>query len=102
METLIEFLNIETEMVEGVEYDLQEILEELGIEIGYSMKDVLGKLSKEGDWEFINSSLIEVIYQTAKRLVLEKFPEAEIEYDVDGYNSWFEILNINELEIEDF
>lgn len=66
METLVEFLNIETEMVEEIEYDLQETLEELGIEIEYSMKDVLEKLSNDGDWEYINSSLIEVIYQTAK------------------------------------
>lgn len=101
METLVEFLNIETEMVEEVEYDLQETLEELGIEIEYSMKDVLEKLSNDGDWEYINSSLIEVIYQTAKRLVLEKFPEVEIEYGVAGYCSGFEILNINELEIEE-
>lgn len=101
METLVEFLNIETEMVEEVECDLQETLEELGIEIEYSMKDVLEKLSNDGDWEYISSSLIEVIYQTAKRLVLEKFPEAEIEYEVAGYCSSFEILNINELEIEE-
>ena len=101
METLVDFLNIETEMVEEVEYDLQETLEELGIEIEYSMKDVLEKLSNDGDWEYINSSLIEVIYQTAKRLVLEKFPEAKIEYAVAGYCSGFEILNINELEIEE-
>ena len=40
METLVQFLNIETEMVEEVEYDLQETLEDLGIEIEYSMKDV--------------------------------------------------------------
>lgn len=83
METLVEFLNIETEMVEEVEYDLQETLEELGIEIEYSMKDVLEKLSNDGDWEYINSSLIEVIYQTAKKLVLERFPNAEIEYEVN-------------------
>lgn len=101
MGTLIEFLNIETEMVEGVEYDLQETLEDLGIEIGYSMKDVLEKLSNDGDWEHINSSLIEVIYQTAKKLVLEKFSNAEIEYDVAGYCSEFEILNIDELGIKD-
>lgn len=101
METLVEFLNIETEMVEEVEYDLQETLEELGIEIEYSMKDVLEKLSNDGDWEYINSSLIEVIYQTAKKLVLEKFPNAEIEYEVNGYCSEFEILNIDELEIEE-
>lgn len=101
METLVEFLNIETEMVEEVEYDLQETLEELGIEIEYSMKDVLEKLSNDGDWEYINSSLIEVIYQTAKKLVLEKFPEAEIEYDADEYNNSFEILNIDELKIEE-
>ena len=101
METLVEFLNIETEMVEEVEYDLQETLEELGIEIEYSMKDVLEKLSNDGDWEYINSSLIEVIYQTAKKLVLEKFPNAEIQYDVAGCCSSFEILNINELEIEE-
>ena len=101
METLVEFLNIETEMVEEVEYDLQETLEELGIEIEYSMKDVLEKLSNDGDWEYINSSLIEVIYQTAKKLVLERFPNAEIEYVVAGYCSGFEILNIDELEIEE-
>lgn len=101
METLVEFLNIETEMVEEVEYDLQETLEELGIEIEYSMKDVLEKLSNDGDWEYINSSLIEIVYQTAKRLVLEKFPNAEIEYDVAGYCSEFEILNIDELDIKE-
>lgn len=56
METLVQFLNIETEMVEEVEYDLQETLEDLGI---------------------------------------------EIEYVVAGYCSGFEILNINELEIEE-
>ena len=98
METLVEFLNIETEMVEEVEYDLQETLEELGIEIEYSMKDVLEKLSSDGDWEYINSSLIEVIYQTAKKLVLEKFPNSEIEYDINGYCSSFEILNLPDEE----
>ena len=38
METLVEFLNIETEMVEEVEYALQETLEELGIEEGDTVK----------------------------------------------------------------
>lgn len=98
METLIEFLNIETEMIEEVEYNLQETLEELGIEIKYSMKDVLEKLSKNGNWEFINDSLIKVIYQTAKEQVMEKFPGAEIEYDINDYRSEFEILNLPDEE----
>ena len=57
-------------------------------------------LKKKGDWEFLTNSLIEVVCETAKKLVLEKFPNAEIQYDVAGYCSEFEILNIDELEIE--
>lgn len=44
METLVEFLNIETEMVEEIEYDLQETLEELGIEIEIFNERCIGKI----------------------------------------------------------
>ena len=103
METLVEFLNIDMEMVENIESDVNDYLEILGleIEIEYSMNNVLEKLSDIGNWEFINDSLIEVFFLTVEEKVLEQFPNAEIEYDVAGYSSEFEILNIDELDIKE-
>lgn len=101
MITTCQFLRIYTEAIENIEDEIINQLEELNIELTYSMIDVLGILKKKGDWEFLTNSLIEVVCETAKKLVLEKFPNAEIQYDVAGYCSSFEILNINELEIEE-
>lgn len=98
---IFEFLNLSTTAVEAIEDEIINQLEELNIELTYSMIDVLEILKGKGNWEFLTDSLIEVVCKTAKKLVLEKFPEAEIEYVVAGYCSGFEILNINELEIEE-
>lgn len=98
---IFEFLNLSTTAVEAIEDEIINQLEELNIELTYSMIDVLEILKGKGNWEFLTDSLIEVVCKTAKRLVLEKFPKAEIEYEVAGYCSSFEILNINELEIEE-
>lgn len=97
---IFEFLSLSTTAVEDIEDQIINQLEELNIELTYSMIDVLEILKKKGDWEFLTNSLIEVVCETAKKLVLEKFPNAEIQYDVAGYCSEFEILNIDELEIE--
>lgn len=98
---IFEFLSLSTTAVEDIEDQIINQLEELNIELTYSMIDVLEILNKKGDWEFLTDSLIEVVCETAKKLVLEKFPNAEIEYDVAGYCSEFEILNIDELDIKE-
>jgi hypothetical protein len=98
---IFEFLSLSTTAVEDIEDQIINQLEELNIELTYSMIDVLEILKKKGDWEFLTDSLIEVVCETAKKLVLEKFPNAEIEYDVAGYCSEFEILNIDELDIKE-
>ena len=98
---IFEFLSLSTTAVENIEDQIINQLEGLNIELTYSMIDVLEILKKKGDWEFLTDSLIEVVCETAKKLALEKFPNAEIEYDVAGYCSEFEILNIDELEIKE-
>ena len=95
---IFEFLNLSTTAVENIEDKIIDQLEELNIELTYSMNDVLEILNKKGDWEFLTNSLIEVVCETAKRLVLEKIPDAEIEYDINGYCSSFEILNLPDEE----
>ena len=68
---IFEFLNLSTTAVENIEDEIINQLEELNIELTYSMIDVLGILKKKGDWEFLTNSLIEVVCETAKKLVLE-------------------------------
>lgn len=70
---IFEFLNLSTTAVENIEDEIIDQLEELNIELTYSMNDVLEILKKKGDWEYLTNSLIEAVCETAKKLVLEKF-----------------------------
>ena len=50
---IFEFLNLSTTAVENIEDEIINQLEELNIELTYSMIDVLEILKKKGDWEFL-------------------------------------------------
>lgn len=101
MLTVLQVCGIYGETLEVINDDIDKKLKDLGIEFDYSDEDVFFELEQIGSWKNITNSIINALYSIAVSLVLEKYPDADISYNVDGYCSDFEILNINELEIEE-
>lgn len=101
--TTCQFLKIYTEAIENSVDEIINELEKIDVVFEYTQDEVLEMLEKNGNWKNITNSIIGVLYSIAESLVLEEYPNAEIETFINSYDSSFNIRNIEDLieEIED-
>lgn len=97
MITTCQFLKI---YIGAIENSVDEIINEfkkINMDFEYTQDEILEMLEENGNWKNITNSIIGVLYSIAESLVLEKYPNAEIETFIDSYDSSFNIRNIKNL-----
>lgn len=72
-------------------------LKKINMDFEYTQDEILEMLEENGNWKNITNSIIGVLYSIAESLVLEKYPNAEIETFINSYDSSFNIRNIKDL-----
>ena len=71
-------------------------LKKINMDFEYTQDEILEILEENGNWKNITNSIIGVLYSIAESLVLEKYPNAEIETFINSYDSSFNIRNIKD------
>lgn len=94
-----EFLGIDAETIERVAKECEDAMEKLGFSI--SEIDDMNDYAKEefeeiGRLNEITDSIIGAYYRAAEYMILQKFPNLEVKYYVDGYCSSLEVGDLPE------
>ena len=97
MITTCQFLKIYTEAIENSVDEIINELKKINMDFEYTQDEILEMLEENGNWKNITNSIIGVLYSIAESLVLEKYPNAEIETFINSYDSSFNIRNIKDL-----
>lgn len=97
MITTCQFLRIYTEAIENIEDEIIKELQKVDVDFEYTQDEVLESLEEIGNWKNITNSIITALCCIAESLVLEKYPEARVDWFVNSYDSSFSINNIEEL-----
>lgn len=97
MITTCQFFRIYPEAIENIENEIIEELKKLDIDFEYTQEEAFDALKDVGNWENITNSIIEALCCIAEKLVLEKYSNADVDWYINSYDSYFSINNIGEL-----
>lgn len=97
MITTCQFLKIYIGAIENIVDEIINEFKKINMDFEYTQDEILEMLEENGNWKNITNSIIGVLYSIAESLVLEKYPNAEIETFINSYDSSFNIRNIKDL-----
>lgn len=97
MSWLLSFCGIYPDAIENINDEITEELKKVDIDFEITDSEFQFKLKEIGDWVDITNSIISAFCSIGADMVYRRYPNAEIEWDVNGDVSDFTIENIDEL-----
>ena len=97
MSWLLSFCGIYPDAIENIDDKITEELKKVGIDFEVTDSELEYELEQVGDWKDITNSIVLAFCSIGASMVYRRYPNAKIEWDVNGDVSDFTIENIDEL-----